>query len=100
MGVCSFCGDETTNVSRPMAGHMRNWAHRNAQRDHTHREILIMPSSGYPISMIEISAKSFLLADISGELYTVILYSSILLSATIAARSATSFSCTSLGACS
>jgi hypothetical protein len=49
MGVCAFCGDETSNVSRPMAGHMRNWAHRNAQRAHTTREIRIMPSSGYPI---------------------------------------------------
>jgi hypothetical protein len=45
MGVCSFCGDETTNVSRPMAGHMRHWAHRNAQRDHTPRETLPSPSS-------------------------------------------------------
>jgi hypothetical protein len=24
MGLCTFCGDETTNVSRPMAGHMRH----------------------------------------------------------------------------
>jgi hypothetical protein len=45
MGVCAFCGDETTNVSRPMAGHMRNWAHRNVRRAHTHREIILMPSS-------------------------------------------------------
>jgi hypothetical protein len=35
MGVFAFCGDETTNVSRPMAGHMRFWAHRNAQRAHS-----------------------------------------------------------------
>jgi hypothetical protein len=45
MGVCAFCGDETSNVSRPMAGHMRLWAHRNAQRAHTHREIISTPSS-------------------------------------------------------
>jgi hypothetical protein len=45
LGVCSFCGDETTNVSRPMAGHMRNWARRNVQRDHTTREIIPPPSS-------------------------------------------------------
>jgi hypothetical protein len=45
MGVCAFCGDETTNVSRPMAGYMRYWARRNAQRAHTHRETILMPSS-------------------------------------------------------
>jgi hypothetical protein len=28
-----------------MAGHMRNWAHRNAQRAHTHRETILLPSS-------------------------------------------------------
>jgi hypothetical protein len=48
MGVCAFCGDETTHVSRPMAGRMRLWAHRNAQRAHTHRETILLPSSGYP----------------------------------------------------
>jgi hypothetical protein len=52
MGLCTFCGDETTNVSRPMAGHMRNWARRNAQRVHNHRETLITPSSQHenPVS--------------------------------------------------
>jgi hypothetical protein len=45
LGVCAFCGDETSNVSRPMAGHMRFRAHRNAQRAHTPRETILLPSS-------------------------------------------------------
>jgi hypothetical protein len=49
LGTCTFCGDSdrvgrtTSNVSRPMAGHMRNWAHRNAQRVHVHREPMHSP---------------------------------------------------------
>jgi hypothetical protein len=52
MGLCTFCGDETTNVSRPMAGHMRFWARRNAQRVHNPREIILLPSSllQYPMN--------------------------------------------------
>jgi hypothetical protein len=46
MGVCSFCGDETMGDERPHALIDQVWAHRNAQRDHTHREIPIIPSSG------------------------------------------------------
>jgi hypothetical protein len=57
MGVCSFCGGETANVSRPMAGHMRNWARRNAQRDHTPRENIPLPSSllQYPKISIQLT---------------------------------------------
>jgi hypothetical protein len=38
-------GARPQNVSRPMAGHMRQWARRNAQRVHNHREIFLSPSS-------------------------------------------------------
>jgi hypothetical protein len=49
MGVCSFCGDETMRNGHTHVPITQPWAHRNAQRDHTHREIRIMPSSGYPL---------------------------------------------------
>jgi hypothetical protein len=49
MGLCTFCGDETSNVSRPMAGHMRHRARRNVQRVHNHREIILAPSAEQPI---------------------------------------------------
>jgi hypothetical protein len=44
MGVCAFCADETTGDGRPMAHIDRHWAHRNAQRAHTHRETILLPS--------------------------------------------------------
>jgi hypothetical protein len=46
MGVCSFCGDETTGDGRPMAHIAWLWAHRNVQRDHTTRETILLPSFG------------------------------------------------------
>jgi hypothetical protein len=49
MGLCTFCGDETLHDVRPMAHIGQVWARRNAQRVHNHREIIIIPSSGYPI---------------------------------------------------
>jgi hypothetical protein len=45
MGVCAFCGDETMGDVRPMAHIDQSWAHRNAQRVHTPRETILLPSS-------------------------------------------------------
>jgi hypothetical protein len=45
LGVCTFCGDETMDDVRPMAHIDQFWAHRNAQRVHTPREPITLPSS-------------------------------------------------------
>jgi hypothetical protein len=45
MRVCAFCGDETLGDVRPMAHIDQSWAHRTAQRAHTPREIILIPSS-------------------------------------------------------
>jgi hypothetical protein len=49
MGVCAFCGDETLVDVRPMAHIDQSRAHRNAQRAHTHRETILIPSSYFTI---------------------------------------------------
>jgi hypothetical protein len=49
MGVCAFCGDETMGDERPHALIDQFWAHRNAQRAHTHRETILLPSSTLPL---------------------------------------------------
>jgi hypothetical protein len=43
--VCSFCGDETLGDVCPMAHIDQFRAHRNAQRDHTHKKTITSPSS-------------------------------------------------------